>query len=125
MRVEFLVAIIFYIIFTTFPRLLNVDCAFPRLLNVDCAFPRLLNVDCAFPRLLNVDCAFPRLLNVDCAFPRLFSADCFVLQDNLFACEYHGGYIALRDQEGLYLSPIGSRAVLKTRSNVVTKVGLG
>jgi len=39
----------------------------------------------------------------------------------LFACEYHGGYIALRDQEGLYLSPIGSRAVLKTRSNVVTK----
>ena len=39
----------------------------------------------------------------------------------LFACEYHGGYIALRDSEGLYLSPIGSRAVLKTRSNVVTK----
>eukprot|EP00088_Acartia_fossae_P066962 TRINITY_DN8325_c0_g2_i4.p1 TRINITY_DN8325_c0_g2~~TRINITY_DN8325_c0_g2_i4.p1 ORF type:complete len:505 (+),score=168.65 TRINITY_DN8325_c0_g2_i4:109-1623(+) len=42
-------------------------------------------------------------------------------KDTLFACEYHGGYIALRDQEGLYLSPIGSRAVLKTRSNVVTK----
>jgi len=39
----------------------------------------------------------------------------------LFACEYHGGYIALRDQTGLYVSPIGSRAVLKTRSNVVTK----
>lgn len=39
----------------------------------------------------------------------------------LFACEYHGGYIALRDHQGLYLSPIGSRAVLKTRSNVVTK----
>ena len=42
-------------------------------------------------------------------------------QECLFACEYHGGYIALRDQQGLYLSPIGSRAVLKTRSNVVTK----
>merc|ERR1711936_1394159 len=39
----------------------------------------------------------------------------------LFACEYHGGYIALRDQEGLYLAPIGSRAVLKTRSATVTK----
>ena len=36
-------------------------------------------------------------------------------KDCLFACEYHGGYIALRDQTGLYLSPIGSRAVLKTR----------
>jgi len=42
-------------------------------------------------------------------------------KDCMFACEYHGGYIALRDQQGLYLSPIGSRAVLKTRSNVVTK----
>merc|ERR1712045_918527 len=42
-------------------------------------------------------------------------------KDCLFACEYHGGYIALRDQTGLYLSPIGSGAVLKTRSNVVTK----
>merc|ERR1712226_1277867 len=42
-------------------------------------------------------------------------------KDCLFACEYHGGYIALRDHTGLYLSPIGSRAVLKTRSNVVTK----
>ena len=41
---------------------------------------------------------------------------CYItFQDCLFACEYHGGYIALRDQEGLYLSPIGSRAVLKTR----------
>merc|ERR1712242_377818 len=39
----------------------------------------------------------------------------------LFACEYHGGYIALRDHQGLYLSPIGSRAVLKTRSPTVTK----
>jgi len=41
--------------------------------------------------------------------------------DCLFACEYHGGYIALRDPTGQYLSPIGSRAVLRTRSNVVTK----
>jgi len=44
-----------------------------------------------------------------------------ISKDTLFACEYHGGYIALRDDKGLYLSPIGSRAVLKTRSSVVTK----
>ena len=43
------------------------------------------------------------------------------LQDCYFACEYHGGYIALRDAKGLYLAPIGSRAALKTRSNTVTK----
>ena len=43
------------------------------------------------------------------------------LQDCFFACEYHGGYIALRDAKGLYLAPIGSRAALKTRSNTVTK----
>ena len=42
-------------------------------------------------------------------------------QDCYFACEYHGGYIALRDAKGLYLAPIGSRAALKTRSNTVTK----
>lgn len=41
--------------------------------------------------------------------------------DCYFSCEYHGGHIALRDQQGLYLAPIGSRAVLKTRSKVVTK----
>ena len=35
--------------------------------------------------------------------------------------EYHGGYIALRDQQGHYLAPIGSRSVLKTRSPTVTK----
>ena len=35
--------------------------------------------------------------------------------------EYHGGYIALRDVQGQYLAPIGSRAVLKTRSTAVTK----
>ena len=43
------------------------------------------------------------------------------MQDCYFACEYHGGYIALRDAKGLYLAPIGSRAALKTRSNTVTK----
>ena len=44
-----------------------------------------------------------------------------IFQDCYFACEYHGGYIALRDAKGLYLAPIGSRAVLKTRSNSVSK----
>ena len=43
------------------------------------------------------------------------------MQDCYFSCEYHGGHIALRDQEGLYLALIGSRATLKTRSKVVTK----
>merc|ERR1712061_599808 len=44
-----------------------------------------------------------------------------VNKDCYFACEYHGGFIALRDAKGLYLAPIGSRAVLKTRSNSVSK----
>ena len=44
-----------------------------------------------------------------------------IFQDCYFACEYHGGYIALRDQQGHYLAPIGSRSVLKTRSPTVTK----
>lgn len=44
-----------------------------------------------------------------------------VNKDCYFACEYHGGFIALRDAKGLYLAPIGSRAVLKTRSANVTK----
>lgn len=44
-----------------------------------------------------------------------------VNKDCYFACEYHGGFIALRDPKGSYLAPIGSRAVLKTRSNSVTK----
>ncbi len=35
--------------------------------------------------------------------------------------EYHGGFLALRDSRGQYLAPIGSRAVLKTRSTAVTK----
>ena len=42
-------------------------------------------------------------------------------QDCHFSVEYHGGYIALRDVQGQYLAPIGSRAVLKTRSTAVTK----
>lgn len=39
----------------------------------------------------------------------------------LFSLEYHGGLLALRDRSGAYLSPIGSKAVLKTRSQSVTK----
>ena len=42
-------------------------------------------------------------------------------QDCYFNCEYHAGFIALRDARGLYLAPIGSRAILKTRSVSVTK----
>ena len=45
----------------------------------------------------------------------------FFIQDCYFAVEYHGGFIALRDGVGHYLAPIGSRAVLKTRSSSVTK----
>lgn len=44
-----------------------------------------------------------------------------VNEDCYFSCEYHGGHIALRDLQGLYLAPIGSRAVLKSRSKTVTK----
>eukprot|EP00094_Tigriopus_californicus_P007108 TCALIF_06843-PA protein Name:"Similar to sn Protein singed (Drosophila melanogaster)" AED:0.13 eAED:0.13 QI:0/0.85/0.87/1/0.85/0.75/8/1320/514 len=44
-----------------------------------------------------------------------------VNKDCYFSVEYHGGYIALRDAAGQYLAPIGSRAVLKTRSRAVTK----
>ena len=39
----------------------------------------------------------------------------------LFSAEYHMGQLALRDAGGAYLSPIGSKAVLKTRSQGVTK----
>nr|CAD7601361.1 unnamed protein product [Timema genevievae] len=39
----------------------------------------------------------------------------------LFSAEYHGGQLALRDRQGAYLSPIGSKAVLKSRSTSVTK----
>lgn len=39
----------------------------------------------------------------------------------LFAAEYHAGQLALRDHAGAYLAPIGSKAVLKSRSTSVTK----
>ncbi|PSN44805.1 Protein singed [Blattella germanica] len=39
----------------------------------------------------------------------------------LFSAEYHSGQLALRDRQGAYLSPIGSKAVLKSRSQSVTK----
>lgn len=42
-------------------------------------------------------------------------------KDCFFSAEYHSGQLALRDRTGQYLSPIGSKAVLKTRSNTVTK----
>ncbi|XP_026478319.1 protein singed [Ctenocephalides felis] len=42
-------------------------------------------------------------------------------KDCLFSAEYHGGQLALRDRSGSYLSPIGSKAVLKTRSQTVTR----
>ncbi|CAL1265499.1 unnamed protein product, partial [Larinioides sclopetarius] len=39
----------------------------------------------------------------------------------LFTLEFHSGYLALRDNLGRYVAPLGSRAVLKTRSQTVTK----
>ncbi|XP_075232061.1 fascin domain-containing protein singed isoform X1 [Lycorma delicatula] len=39
----------------------------------------------------------------------------------LYSAEYHAGQLALRDKSGAYLAPIGSKAVLKSRSNTVTK----
>ncbi|XP_059617455.1 protein singed [Phlebotomus argentipes] len=42
-------------------------------------------------------------------------------EDCLFSAEYHSGHLALRDRHGLYLSPIGSKAVLKSRSQTVTR----
>ncbi|XP_054719506.1 protein singed-like [Uloborus diversus] len=41
--------------------------------------------------------------------------------DCLFGLEFHGGHLALRDPQGRYVSPIGSKAVLRTRSQTVTK----
>ncbi|UYV60167.1 FSCN1 [Cordylochernes scorpioides] len=41
--------------------------------------------------------------------------------DCLFTLEFHSGYLALRDKHGRYVSPIGSKAVLRTRSQSVTK----
>lgn len=42
-------------------------------------------------------------------------------QNCLFSLEYQSGLLALRDHSGAYLSPIGSKALLKTRSQTVTK----
>lgn len=39
----------------------------------------------------------------------------------LYAAEFHAGLLALRDVHGAYLSPIGSKAVLKSRSTTVTR----
>lgn len=43
------------------------------------------------------------------------------INDCLFSAEYHSGFLALRDRTGTYLSPIGSKAVLKSRSSNVTR----
>jgi len=42
-------------------------------------------------------------------------------EDCLFSIEYHNGSLALRDRTGSYLSPIGSKAVVKSRAQAVTK----
>jgi len=42
-------------------------------------------------------------------------------RENLFSLEYHRGQLALRDCASLYLAPIGSKALLKTRSHTITK----
>lgn len=43
------------------------------------------------------------------------------LPDCLYTLEFHSGYLALRDNQARYLSPIGSKAILRTRSQTVTK----
>ncbi|XP_017757954.1 PREDICTED: protein singed [Eufriesea mexicana] len=42
-------------------------------------------------------------------------------RDCLYAAEFHAGLLALRDLYGAYLAPIGSKAVLKSRSTTVTR----
>ncbi|XP_043210973.1 protein singed-like isoform X2 [Amphibalanus amphitrite] len=42
-------------------------------------------------------------------------------EDCLFSIEYHNGSLALRDRTGKYLSPVGSKAQLKSRGIAVTK----
>lgn len=42
-------------------------------------------------------------------------------EECLFTLEFHNGYLALRDSRSCYVSPIGSKAVLRTRSQTVTK----
>lgn len=41
--------------------------------------------------------------------------------DCLFTLEFHSGFLALRDNHTRYVAPIGSKAVLRTRSQSVTK----
>ncbi|XP_015512233.1 protein singed [Neodiprion pinetum] len=45
----------------------------------------------------------------------------YCTRDCLYAAEFHAGMLALRDVSGAYLAPIGSKAVLKSRSNTVTR----
>lgn len=40
-------------------------------------------------------------------------------EECVFSVEYHGGCLALRDLNGLYLSPVGSKAVLRSRARTV------
>ncbi|KAL7289242.1 hypothetical protein TKK_0017180 [Trichogramma kaykai] len=42
-------------------------------------------------------------------------------RDCMYAAEFHAGMLALRDISGGYLAPIGSKAVLKSRSTTVTR----
>lgn len=58
---------------------------------------------------------FLRYLNCNGKLEVKCSDDC------LFSAEYHSGHLALRDRHGSYLSPIGSKAVLKSRSQTVTR----
>ena len=41
--------------------------------------------------------------------------------ESLFSIEYHGGSIAFRDHNGRYLAAVGRSAVLRTRSNTVSR----
>lgn len=54
-----------------------------------------------------------------CLFPGKLVESCN--ENCLFSAEYHSGQLALRDIQGNYLSPVGSKAILKSRSNSVTK----
>lgn len=58
---------------------------------------------------------FYRYLNCNGKLENTCTDDC------LFTAEYHSGHLALRDRHGCYLSPIGSKAMLKSRSNTVTR----
>ncbi|XP_013782010.1 protein singed-like [Limulus polyphemus] len=42
-------------------------------------------------------------------------------QDCRFTLEFHNGYLALRASDGRYLAPVGSKAVLRTRTQSVSK----